>query len=123
MSETTSTTTDDEAAPVPAEAKAGLGRMTCPVCRAAQEWSDTCRRCKCDLSFLRRAAETARRHRLRCLRHLSAGNAASAQRSAQHAWQLCPDSRSAQLLAVCRFACHDFSAAMRLASRFDDTDA
>lgn len=30
---------------------------TCPVCGAAQVWSDTCRRCQVDLSELRRAFE------------------------------------------------------------------
>ena len=25
--------------------------VCCPTCHAEQEWSDTCRRCKCDLTL------------------------------------------------------------------------
>ena len=35
--------------------------FVCPVCRAAQAWSDSCRRCRCDLGLLRRADERVAR--------------------------------------------------------------
>ena len=31
--------------------------MRCPTCRAEQEWSDNCRRCRCDLQLLREVEE------------------------------------------------------------------
>ena len=41
--------------------------FVCPVCRAAQAWSDSCRRCRCDLRLLRRADAACRQARQQAL--------------------------------------------------------
>ena len=47
--------------------------FTCPVCRAAQPSSDTCRRCRSDLRMVLRARRAARAARRQALLHLAAG--------------------------------------------------
>jgi hypothetical protein len=76
-------------------------RFVCPVCRATQEWSDVCRRCRCDLRLLRQADLARRRARQQVLLHLRAGCWAEAQRAAQTCHALQPDADSRRLLAVC----------------------
>jgi len=90
-------------------------RMRCPTCRARQTWSDTCRRCKCDLSLLRGAADASRAHRRRCLLLLRAGRHAEALRQAQRAYALAPDPPSARLLAVCHLLCRHWVSATTIA--------
>ena len=75
--------------------------MRCPTCGATQAWSDTCRRCKCDLVLLRSVAEACGESRRRCLASLRAGRLAEALRQARRGYALCPDERSSRLLAVC----------------------
>lgn len=50
---------------VPMHDEDAQGGVRCPTCHAEQEWSDVCRRCKCDLRLLRSMAEACRRHRRR----------------------------------------------------------
>ena len=64
--------------------------MRCPACRASQEWSDVCRRCKCDLTLLRESANAYWRGRRDVLRHHREGHPLSALRSAR----LCECARS-----------------------------
>ena len=52
------------------------GEVRCPTCGAVQEWSDACRRCRCELTLLRRAADEA----LDCSAALLAGVARRAAR-------------------------------------------
>jgi len=75
--------------------------VRCPTCRAKQPWSDTCRRCKCDLTLLMNVAEACRQGRRRCLAHLHAGRFSKALQEAKHVWTLRPDRQAARLLAVC----------------------
>lgn len=77
------------------------GRVRCPTCKAQQEWSDACRRCQCNLAFLRSAMDACRRSRRRALLHLRAGRLPEALRHARRACTLSPDQRSMRLLAVC----------------------
>ena len=95
-------------------------RMRCPTCGAKQTWSDACRRCKCDLTFLRSAAEASRGHRRRCLLLLRAGRHGEALRQAQRAYALHPDPRSARLLAVCHLLCGHWISALAIAQLFGE---
>ena len=90
--------------------------VCCPTCKAEQAWSDTCRRCSCDLTLLHRAAETARHKRRVCLFYLRTGRRSEALGAARVCHALCPDERSARLLAVCHFHCENWVAALELAS-------
>ena len=99
----------------PSQSGPSQAQMRCPVCRAAQAWSDTCRRCKCDLSLLRSAATACGEMRVRCLGHLRAGRLAEALQDARHAYDLCPTEEATRLLAVCHLLCQDWPAALSLA--------
>ncbi len=103
------------------QAPATDDQVRCPTCGARQTWSDACRRCKCDLTFLRAAAEAARRHRRRCLLLLRAGRHGEALRQAQRLVALAPDPRSARLLAVCSLLCGHWTGALA-AARWADED-
>jgi hypothetical protein len=81
----------------------GCGMLRCPTCQARQEWSDLCRRCKCDLALLRRTAEAHRDSRRRCLLALRAGRARLALEYAGYAYLVSPDADTARLVAVCHF--------------------
>ena len=78
------------------------GDVRCPTCGAWQEWSDACRRCRCDLTLLRCITEAAQTTRQRCLHALRGGRIAEAVRHAHRLRALCPDQSSARLLAVCQ---------------------
>ena len=86
------------------------GDVRCPTCGAWQDWSDACRRCRCDLTLLRRMAEAIQASRRRCLCALRAGRTSEALHHARRLQALCPDRSAARLLAVChllqgRLAC------------------
>ena len=91
------------------------GNVCCPTCKAKQEWSDTCRRCKCDLALLRSAAEASEQIRRRCLLRLRAGRTFDALHLARRLYGLSPDARSARLLAVCHLARRNWAAARAMA--------
>ena len=109
--------------PSPATDRPDSATVRCPVCRAGQEWSDTCRRCKCDLRLLRAAAEDYRLSRRHCLRALRAGDPGAALDSAQHCYQLqpCPDAR--RLLALAALLQQDWPTAAALARDIPGRDA
>ncbi len=86
--------------------------VVCPVCRAAQVWSDSCRRCRCDLGLLRRADEARRNARRQVLLHLRGGRWADAQRAARAYHTLQPGGDSRRLLAVCCLLSGDFQQAV-----------
>jgi hypothetical protein len=95
----------------------GLGEITeaglrCPVCRAQQEWSDVCRRCKCDLSLLRSVAEAYSRGRRRCLSLLRAGRFSEGLDEARRAQKLHPGAEAARLVAVCAMLCGQWEEAV-----------
>ncbi len=99
-------------------------RMRCPTCRAEQEWSATCRRCKCDLLLLQAVADRWAESHRHCLLELHAGRAHAALRHARDCERLCPDDRSHRLVAVCSLIAGDWPAALALAAdRADFVDA
>ena len=95
------------------------GDARCPTCGALQDWSDACRRCKCELVLLRRVADAARVSRRRCLRSLRAGRLSEALRHARRLYALCPDPAAARLCAVCHMMQGNWAAAAAFA-RFAD---
>ena len=96
--------------------------VRCPTCRALQEWSDTCRRCRCDLRLLRDAAETYRRARRGCLLAIRAGRPRDALRLARRCRRLRDDAATRRLLAVCTLLCGDWPSAAALARAADGPD-
>ena len=95
----------------------GSGTVRCPTCRAVQEWSDTCRRCKSDLRLLREFAASYERSRRACLDELRAGHPRAARRAAQHCHALRAGAESCRLLAVAALHCGDWPTAAALARR------
>lgn len=95
------------------------GSVRCPTCKARQEWSDTCRRCKCDLADLREVAAASRWSARRCLLLIRAGRLSGALREARRCWALNPGKRSARLLAVCYFLRGEWAKAIAV-SQFAD---
>ena len=89
--------------------------MRCPTCRAEQDWSDTCRRCKSDLRLLRRLAAACGRSRAQVLEHLNANRPAEALRAAEQLCLLSRDSSTERLLAVCQLLCGQYDQALRIA--------
>src|SRR5689334_10938388 len=90
--------------------------LRCPTCGARQGWTDTCRRCKSDLRFLRDAAEAYEGHRRASLLHLLDGEPEAALRHARICHELRPDAQSRRLLAICHLAHHDWADALAWAA-------
>ncbi|MGA2032285.1 MAG: hypothetical protein ABSG68_08530 [Thermoguttaceae bacterium] len=91
------------------------GAVRCPTCGAMQEWSDACRRCRCELALLRQVSDAALSTRRRCLRALHAGHVPEALRHARRLYALCPDQPAARLLAVCHLLQGNWAAAATMA--------
>ena len=89
--------------------------VRCPTCRAVQEWSATCRRCKTDLRLLGEVEEAYRSSRRRCLAQLRAGRVREALHAARLCHELRADDASARLLAVCALLGGDWETAAVLA--------
>lgn len=98
------TEVDDQAWPA--------ARFRCPTCRAEQPWSDTCRRCKCDLSLLHRAAQACQAQYRLCLQELSAGRTAAALAAARQCYAIKPTPAAARLLAVSALVERDWATAV-----------
>src|SRR5258707_800789 len=98
--------------------------VCCPTCRAQQAWSDTCRRCKCDLRLLRAADRAYRQRRAQCLFALRAGQTLVALDQARACVEIVPEDESRRLLAVCALLTGDWATAVSLArdQHTDDTD-
>jgi len=94
--------------------------MRCPTCRATQAWADTCRRCKCDLRFLRETADAYVAARRQCLLALHARQWEEAVEWADRCVEIQPDDVSHQLLATCLFARGDWDAACSVAELCDE---
>ncbi|MGA2255373.1 MAG: hypothetical protein ABSG53_11975, partial [Thermoguttaceae bacterium] len=86
------------------------------VCRATQAWSDTCRRCRCDLQLLRQANQARRQARRKALLDLRDGRWADAHRAALAYHALAPGADSRRLLAVCCLLAGDFAEAVKWAA-------
>jgi hypothetical protein len=89
--------------------------VRCPTCRAEQEWSDTCRRCKSDLRLLRAFAAAYHRSRESCLAHLRRRQGHPALLAARRCYTLKRDSESRRLLALAALYCGDWETAAGLA--------
>ncbi|MCY2964420.1 MAG: hypothetical protein NT069_12425 [Planctomycetota bacterium] len=92
------------------------GVMRCPTCRAAQEWSHECRRCRCDLTLLREAKAAAESLRRQCLRALNANAPRQAVELAERYVELVGDDNSKELLAVCALLAGDWRTAKTVAA-------
>ncbi len=95
------------------------GDVRCPTCGARQEWSDACRRCKCELILLRRVTDAVQANRRRCLGLLQAGRVREALRYARRSYALSPDRPAARLLAVCHLLQGNWTAAFTMAQIAD----
>ena len=91
------------------------GTVRCPTCRAEQEWSDACRRCKSDLRLLREFANAYLMSRRDCLGHLLSGHPRAALQSARRCHALRADAESLRLLALAALHCGDWPMAEGLA--------
>jgi hypothetical protein len=76
-----------------------------------QDWSDACRRCKCDLRLLREVAGAYRRSYDACLAHLLAGRSHSAWRASNHCYALTASDEARRLNAVSALLDGDWHAA------------
>ena len=95
------------------------GDVRCPTCGARQEWSDACRRCKCELILLRRVTGAVQAGRRQCLRLLRVGRVGEALRHARRLYALSPDRPAARLLAVCHLLQGNWIAAATMAQIAD----
>ena len=91
--------------------------INCPTCRAAQVWSDTCRRCKCDLSLLRAMADHYDALRRQCLASLRENLPRSALEHARQCFALRTDDEARRLLAVCELLNGNWPSARDLATQ------
>ena len=94
-------------------------QVRCPTCRALQDWSDQCRRCRCDLRLLRAARSTHRQHRCRCILELEAGRPEIALGHALRCHDLHPGPDSLRLLALCALAREEWETALELVQTAD----
>ena len=94
-------------------------QVRCPTCRALQEWSESCRRCRCDLSLLRAACSTHQDHRRNCILQLDAGLTELALGHALRCHDLQPGADSLRLLALCALARQDWETALELVQTAD----
>lgn len=95
--------------------------VRCPTCRARQPWSDTCRRCKSDLSLLRDVAESSTQSRRLCLRALCDGRYLEAVSHARRSYHLSPSPGAARLLSVCHLMAGQWSKALSAARLAEDS--
>ena len=96
--------------------------VRCPTCRASQEWSDTCRRCRSDLRLLRRFAQGYDQARHACLVALRDGHPRAALDAARHCHALAPSAESRRLLTTAALHLHDWPTALDDGRRFLATD-
>jgi molecular chaperone DnaK len=87
------------------------------LCRAAQELSETCRRCKCDLRLVQDTVRAYRAHRAGCLAALRDGDVVEALVHAGGGVRLDANHESLKLLAVCALVAGDWRAALSAAQR------
>ncbi len=96
--------------------------MRCPTCGAREAWSETCRRCKCDLRLLRKADGAYEQHRRECLRLLSLGFPEAALRHGQTCQRLFPAAESERLVALCQLLLGNWAAAWERAMRVFESE-
>ena len=84
----------------------------CPTCRAAQQPSETCRRCKCDLSLVRETRIAYRGHRASCLSALGSSDLVAALNHSRHCVHLDPCPDALKLWSVCCLLAGDWPLAL-----------
>ncbi len=92
-----------------------LLEIRCPTCGARQEWTCTCRRCKCDLRLLRTALEAYEQNRRECLRLLYAGFGREALAHALTCERLRPGPHAQKLVALCHLVDENWARAIECA--------
>ncbi len=90
-------------------------KLRCPTCGARQDWSDTCRRCRCDLRLVHRALRAVNHHRRQCLEFLREDRYDQAWQAARQCCDLDDREENRQLLALVEFIRGNFPAAVRVA--------
>lgn len=95
--------------------------LRCPTCRASQPWSDSCRRCKCDLRLLREASEAYRAARSRALAAVRAGEPLRAVEWARRAARIAPEASACELLAACLLLAERWAEAQAAARQIVDS--
>lgn len=90
-------------------------KLRCPTCGALQDWSDTCRRCRCDLQLVHRALRAVESLRRQCLLYLRDDRYEAAWAAAQRCCELDNCEENRQLLALVEFIRGDFPAAVHRA--------
>jgi hypothetical protein len=90
--------------------------LCCPTCGARQAWSDTCRRCKCDLSLVLQLRQHLRRLRRQCLSDLRDDRLAQALATARQCYGTSGEDEDARLLAVCHLLNGQFAEALAVGS-------
>lgn len=93
-------------------------QLTCPTCNARQVWSDTCRRCKCDLSLVHGVLRAADAWRTKTLLALRDGRLEEALESARHYRALLDGEEPVRLLAVCHLLLGHYDTALSLGDPF-----
>jgi hypothetical protein len=81
-------------------------RIRCPACGRANEDADPCARCGCDLSGLRRIADTAERELDRGSRALKQGRGREALARAETSWRLRKSPQAARLAFLASLLLH-----------------
>ena len=90
------------------------GELRCPTCGARQAWSDTCRRCKCDLSLVHHVQRRLRTLRRRCLSQLRDQRLTESLGTAQRCYELSAEAANARLLALCHLLNGNWVLALKL---------
>lgn len=88
--------------------------FTCPVCGARQALTDTCRRCRADLSLVVGIHSELADKRARCLALVRQRRLFRATRLARECLELSRDECNLRLLATCYLLQGDYAAALRL---------
>ena len=91
-----------------------VDEFACPVCGARQALSETCRRCRADLSLLVGVYSELAAKRARCLALVRQRRLMRATRLAKECLELSRDEPNRRLLATCYLLQGDFAAALRI---------
>ena len=90
------------------------GELRCPTCGARQVWSDTCRRCKCDLSLLHQVQQRQRTLRRCCLSQLRDQRLKESLETAKRCYELSAEAGNARLLALCHLLNGNWAMALEI---------
>ncbi len=88
--------------------------FACPVCGARQALSESCRRCRADLSLVVGVYSEIATKRARCLALVRQRRLLRATRLAKECLELSRDEFNRRLLATCYLLQGDFAAALRI---------